>query len=219
MERLTIVRKPTTSAEHLNHYEILETGEQFSSFISNMASAFAEYVKDQELTNFVSSWLEDAQSQELPTLELSLDIPNYEEAIPEIKPQFTQRQEKIEKLLLEAYANSKSFIRAVTKISRERCEGCEIDDPSQFHHDCMMLDPQSTVWRYSVDALQRVDDDEAMILFKEYSDQELNVPLNGLELLRYECKDSRNEILSRRRDEFDDIATEVYRNYCDGYGY
>ena len=217
MNRLTIVRRPASSAENINKYEVLETGEQFSSFISNMASAFAEYVKDQELSNFVSSWLADAQSQE-PMTELHLDIPTYEESIPEIEPQLTPRQEIIEKLLLRAFANSKSFIWALSDISRERCEGCEIDDPSQFHHDCMMLDAQTIVWRYSIDALDRVDDDEVMTLFKRYTDQELDDPLNGLELLRYECKDSRKEILSRKRDEFDDIATEVYRNYINGYG-
>jgi len=99
MERLTIVRKPATaaenlykyevletgeqSAENLYKYEVLETGEQFSSFIGNMASAFAEYIKDQELSEFVSSWLAECQSQEQTQPELQLEIPTYEEAIPD----------------------------------------------------------------------------------------------------------------------------------------
>jgi len=216
MERLTIVRKPTTSAEQLNHYEILETGEQFSNFISNMASAFAEYIKDKELTQFVSSWLDESDQQQLNS-ELHLDIPIYEENIPDLIPELTPRQEQLEKILLKSIAKAKSFIWALSDITREHCEGCEIQDPSQLHHDCMTLSAQTVIVYYAMEALERIDDDEVMKSFVNLTNQELDKPTNALELLRYQCKDSRQEIISRRKDEFEDIAIEVYHNYINGY--
>jgi len=214
MERLTIVRKPATSAESLHKYEIVETGEQFSSFISDMGSAFAEYIKDKELSQFVSSWLDECISQEP---ELHLDIPTFEESLPELKPELTPRQEQLEKILLKSIANAKSFKWALSDITREHCEGCEINNPSQLHHDCMTLSAQTVIVYYAMEALQRIDEDELMNSFVTLTYQELDKPLNALELLKYQCKDSRQEIISRRKDEFEDIAIEVYHNYINGY--
>ena len=28
----------------------------------------------------------------------------------------------------------------VIKLSQDNCPACEVDDPSQLHHDCMVLD-------------------------------------------------------------------------------
>jgi len=182
-----------------------------------MASAFTEYIKDQELSEFVSSWPEDCQSQEQTQPELQLEIPTYEEAIPELKPELTPRQEQLERILLKAFAKSNSFKGALSNICRERCEACEIDDPSQHHHDCMTLSADTVVVFYAMEALERVDEDEVMNLFVIFAYQELEKPLNALELLRYQCKDSRQEIVSRRKDEFYDIATDVYQNCLYGY--
>ncbi|KXJ07753.1 hypothetical protein AC249_AIPGENE7427 [Exaiptasia diaphana] len=154
MERLTIVRDPSSKG-YVNKYEVLETGETFSSLTSDIASAFSEYIKYREFENDVLSW--------------------------------------------------------ICTLTRENCEGCKIDHPSQRRHDCMMLDNKTMTSWYLTEALERVNEEEAMKTFLDYTNE--HSPLNGLELLRYECKDSRSEIFSRRREELEMKIIELFESF------
>ena len=61
-------------------------------------------------------------------------------------------------------------------------------------------------YRYLEQALERIDEDKVMKCFIDITNE--HSPLNALELLRYECKDSRSEILSRRREELEEKVIE-----------
>ena len=43
-------------------------------------------------------------------------------------------------IIQELFARQMNFL--VQKEARKCCLGCEIDDPSQLHHDCMMTDEE-----------------------------------------------------------------------------
>ena len=111
MDRLTIVRKPT-SYGYVNEYEVLETGETFSSLTQNIGSAYADYVKNFEFQYNMSLWLEN-QSQ--PEIEESFEEPE------NCKPTITARQDSLEKLLIEAFAGQ--LIYEIYNLTQENCEG------------------------------------------------------------------------------------------------
>ena len=46
-------------------------------------------------------------------------------------------QSKLRKVLAELYA--KSMIARYSDTSKQFCEGCDYDAPSQRHHDCLMM--------------------------------------------------------------------------------
>ena len=76
MDRLTIVRKPT-SYGYVNEYEVLETGETFSSLTQNIGSAYADNVKCTELQYNMSLWLENqSQPQNEETIESAESKPS-----------------------------------------------------------------------------------------------------------------------------------------------
>jgi hypothetical protein len=202
-DRLTIVRKPHSEG-YVNVYEVMETGETFSSLTADIASAFADYVKYRQCENDVFSWLENQSQTDHEFLEFN--FPTLDEQIPEIKPPLSPRQDVLEKLLVKAFGD---FLTSeIITLSREYCEGCKVDHPSQHRHDCMMADNKTLCYRYLTEALERVNDEEAMKKFLTYAANE-QPPLNGLELLRYECRDSRSEIFSRRRNELEACVTEL----------
>ena len=184
MDRLTIVRKPT-SYGYVNEYEVLETGETFSSLTQNIASAYADYVKFTELQYNMSLWMENQSQPET--------VENTEE------PTISERQIAIENLLIDAFAEHLST--EVYKLTQENCNGCKIDHPSQRQHDCLMMDNTTMTYNYLDEAMERIDQDKAMKNFIDLSNEHL--PMNALEFLRYDCKDSRSEIFSRRSEELE----------------
>ena len=187
MDRLTIVRKPN-SYGYVNEYEVLETGETFSSLTQNISSAYADYVKFTELQYNVSLWMENqSQPESLETIEETKE------------PTITERQNTIEELLIEAFAEHLSS--EVYKLTQENCNGCKIDHPSQRQHDCLMMDNTTMTYNYLDEAMGRIDQDQAMKNFIDLTNEHL--PMNALEILRYDCKDSRNEIFSRRSEELE----------------
>ena len=194
MDRLTIVRKPT-SYGYVNEYEVLETGETFSSLTQNIGSAYADYVKNFEFQYNISLWLEN---QIQPENEETIEDPENR------KPTIAVRQDSLEKLLIEAFAGQ--LIYEIYNLTQENCEGCKIDHPSQRRHDCCMMDYKTMTYSYLEQALEKVDEDKAMKCFIDLTNE--HSPLNALELLRYECKDSRSEILSRRREELEEKVIE-----------
>ena len=194
MDRLTIVRKPS-SYGYVNEYEVLETGETFSSLTQNIGSAYVDYVKCTEFQYNISLWLENQiQPENEETMENAESL----------KPTITTRQDILGKLLIDAAAGQ--LIYEIYNLTQENCEGCKIDHPSQRRHDCCMMDYKTMTYSYLESALERVDEDKVMKSFIELTNK--HSPLNALEILRYECKDSRTEILSRRREELEEKVIE-----------
>ena len=70
-----------------------------------------------------------------------------------------------------------------------------------------MLDNDIRVYRYLAQALEKVNDDTVMTRFSKLTET-LEPCLNGLELLRYDCKDSRAEIVSRKRDDLETLLID-----------
>ena len=189
MDQLTIVRKPT-SYGYVNEYEVLETGETFSSLTQNIASAYADYVKFTELQYNISLWMEN-QGQPEP-IEKSNE------------PTISERQDAIEKMLIDAFADHLSY--EILTLTNENCYGCKIDHPSQREHDCCMMDNTTMTCNYLDAAMERIDQDKAMKNFIDLTNEHL--PVNSLEFLRYDCKDSRSEIFSRRSEELENKVIE-----------
>ena len=52
-------------------------------------------------------------------------------------------QSKLRKVLAELYA--KSMVARYSIVSRENCEGCACEAPSQRHHDCIMMPLQDRI--------------------------------------------------------------------------
>jgi hypothetical protein len=204
MNRLTIIQKPQTTRVDTDtplwEYEVLETGEIFASFSDDIASSFSCFVQQQQV--------EDDVIANLPVdecIQQSSAEPTFNECVPENKPEITPRQEAIENMLIDAYAYN--VINIVVDFVNENCEGCKIDDPSQWHHDCIMLDNDISVYRYLTEALEKVNDEKVMEAFTKLTEI-LDPPLNGLERLKYECKDSRQEIVSRKRDDLESLSIQ-----------
>ena len=162
MDRLTIVRKPS-SYGYVNEFEVLETGETFSSLTQNIASAYADYVKFTELQYDVSLWME-----------------NQPETVEETKePTISERQDAIEKILINAFADHLSY--EVLTLTKENCNGCKIYHPSQRQHDCLMMDNTTMTYNYLDEAMRRIDQDQAMKNFIDLTNEHL--PMNALEIL------------------------------------
>ena len=58
--------------------------------------------------------------------------------VVEIDLQATLLQNKIGQVIQDEFV--KEIKRLITEEARKCYEGCEIDDPSQLHHECLMTD-------------------------------------------------------------------------------
>jgi hypothetical protein len=63
------------------------------------------------------------------------------------------------------------------------------------------------VYWYLTESLNRVDDEKALKTFVDLANEQLSI--NCLELLRYQCKDSRSEIFYRRQEELESKLVEL----------
>ena len=187
MDRLTILRKPAAEATSVWQYEVLESGETFADLTGDISSAYFHYIYQ----NQINRWVNSLTFQDNQT-ETSLN-----ECIPELLPEFTPRQDEIENLLIQAYANV--VVNIIMDLVDRNCEGCQNNWPSQRDHECLMLANDTRVYRYLTQALEEVNDDTIMRMFSKLTEI-LEPCLNGLELLRYDCKDSREDIVSRKRE-------------------
>ena len=61
---------------------------------------------------------------------------------------------KLFTLLEVIYAEA--VFNEISKLSKERCCGCEYDHPSQRQHDCLMLSEQEKWESYGLEAIDRV---------------------------------------------------------------
>ena len=61
----------------------------------------------------------------------------------EIKIQGLLLRSKIADIIQDEFAREMNYL--VYKETRHSCEGCQIDDPSEMHHDCMMKEEEE-IW-------------------------------------------------------------------------
>ena len=184
MDRLTIVRTPAAEATPLWHYEVLETGETFADLTHDIPSAYSSYVQQQKLDEWLCGY------------EYQSSLPAFDGCM------LTPRQEEIENLLIQAYGHV--VINIILDLVDKNCKGCKNDCVSQRDHDCFMLDNDIRVYRYLTQALEKVNDDTVMTMFSKLTET-LEPCLNGLERSRYDCKDSRQDILSRKREDLETL--------------
>ena len=64
--------------------------------------------------------------------------------VDEIEIQTLLLRNKIAYIIQDEFAREMN--RLVYEEARRCCEGCEIDDPSQMHHDCMMMKEHEEIW-------------------------------------------------------------------------
>jgi hypothetical protein len=162
MDTLTIIKKFYSTLDDDSRvwtYEFVETGEIFKSVSNDAYAAFLDHVRQRELDEMLATFdPSDVFHEELP-LHIATQCPY----VPEDVMPKTVRDERIEDSLLRAYAIVLS--QDIHDLVYKNCEACDIFDPSQDHHDCLMLSREIRVYRYLSEALQDVDDERVMELF------------------------------------------------------
>ena len=63
--------------------------------------------------------------------------------VDEIEIQALLLRNKIADIIQDEFAQEMNYL--VCEEARRCCEGCQIDDPSQMHHDCMMKEEEE-IW-------------------------------------------------------------------------
>ena len=202
MDNVTIVKKFYSILDDHSRiwtYEFVETGERFESFSDDAYVAFFDHVRQRDLDAMLATIEPSDVFPEEQPLQLNTAECPY---VPEDAMPKTSRDVQIEDILLRAYAEV--LQQDICDLTNKNCEACEINDLSQHHHDCMMLSGEIRVYRYLFEALQNVDDTRVTDIFMK-NIETLDPPINALELLKYQCKDSREDIVSDRKEDLEDI--------------
>ena len=87
------------------------------------------------------------------------------------------------------------------------CKECAIHYPAQRDHDCMRMLYDQRVWLYFYRALEFVSDADIMIRFLGEL-HNVHPEVNALEMLKYTCKDWREEFCIQNRDALASLAFE-----------
>ncbi len=106
------------------------------------------------------------------------------------------RQSVIEEKLLKCYAEEMASI--ISNLVVENCNGCIIQHCSQRQHPCLMLESDEKIWMYFDAALERVCEATIAENFMN-SLQDMKPRVDGLELLKYTCKDWRILFCTKQR--------------------
>ena len=202
MDTLTIVKKGR-EGEVPWKYELLETGEEFSSIYEDATQAFYDYISGKRLAEFCNSL-----PAELTDFNNLFDDPvlhddnNVHHSLPQdifegypldipdgfdlaVWPDETEsdRAQQLDRILKEEYFDA--LQKEFKKVREENCDGCLVDHPSQRRHDCLMMDPEIAVELFYDTTLNRVDEEYILNQFYERTGRELTPPANELELLQY----------------------------------
>ncbi len=102
------------------------------------------------------------------------------------------RQSVIEEKLLKCYADE--ILSIITNLVVENCTF----HPSQRQHACLMMESDEILWLYFDTALERVCEATIAENFMT-SLQDMKPKVNGLELLKYTCRDWRILFCTKQR--------------------
>ena len=119
----------------------------------------------------------------------ALDIDNKELVL-------SRRQQRIERKLIKCYAAEIAL--GISRLVEENCIGCILGQLSQTQHDCLMMQRDEQLWRYFDLALSRISEGKIMESFSE-SLKNIKPEVNGLEMLKYTCRDWRIVFCSDQR--------------------
>lgn len=108
----------------------------------------------------------------------------------------SHRQSLIKEKLLKCYADEIAII--ISNLVVENCNGCIIDHPSQRQHPCLMMESDEKMWMYFDIALERVCEATIAENFMN-SLKDMKPKVNGLELLKYTCRDWRILFCTKQR--------------------
>ena len=133
---------------------------------------------------------------ERPTLKLNIAGASSACDIGDEETNMSQRQNRIEQILLQCYADK--IVGIICKLVSQNCYGCSINHPSQREHDCLMMEAEERLWTYFDDALIKGSEESVMESFMDRL-KDMKPSVNGLELLKYTCKDWRNIFCSKKR--------------------
>ena len=109
----------------------------------------------------------------------------------------SHRQRLIEEKLLKCYTDE--VASEICKLVLLNCNGCRIDHPSQRQHDCLMMEAEENIWVYfdrALDAVSAATIAETFMI----SLQDIKPTVNGLELIKYICKDWRILFCTNQRE-------------------
>lgn len=76
-------------------------------------------------------------------------------------------------MLIFTYA--REILSVCRAINTNRCIGCQYDDPSQLHHDCLTMTDVEIVMFYFQEALQNIEHSKIPNLY-DHNSQYLNIP-------------------------------------------
>ena len=119
----------------------------------------------------------------------ALDIDNKELVL-------SRRQQRIERKLVKCYAAELAL--TISRLVEENCVGCVLGQLSQTQHDCLIMQRDEQLWRYFDLALSRISEGKIMESFSE-SLKNIKPEVNGLEMLKYTCRDWRIVFCSYQR--------------------
>ena len=97
--------------------------------------------------------------------------------VDEIEVEAQVKRNKIADIIMKEIAWWMNWL--VNEEARRCCEGCEMDDPSQLHHECMLMDIEETVIEKEIFTkldvyllhLLKVDVTSAFLLYEHYKHQ------------------------------------------------
>ena len=112
----------------------------------------------------------------------------------------------IEGKLMRAYAYD--VCCQIQKLVADNCEGCANDYPGQRDHNCMMMPCNRRVWLYFDRALELVSDADVMVRFLGEL-RDVHPQVNALEMLKYTCRDWREEFCVKNRDALETLTFDI----------
>ena len=109
---------------------------------------------------------------------------------------YNYRQNLIQEKLLKCYADE--IVSIISNLVVENCVACKISHCSQRQHACMMMESDEKMCMYFDEALKRVCAATIAENFMK-SVEDIKPKVNGLELLKYTCKDWRTLFCVKNR--------------------
>lgn len=94
------------------------------------------------------------------------------------------KQKLTERLMSKFAVLQEEIVSRVNVIVNTRCEGCKIDDPSQFNHACCMTTEDEKIFGHFEEVFESLDTAEIVAAVKEKLFEDLLVKVLGAHLAR-----------------------------------
>ena len=121
--------------------------------------------------------------------------------VDEIEIQALLLRNKIADIIQDEFAREMNYL--VYEEARHCCEGCQIDDPSQMHHDCMMKEEEEIWICHYEEAKKHLKVDKLWSAIEEQIHKKVDVYL----------EDSSLKVLLHLDKVDETSAYEMYKNF------